>query len=141
MKSKYQPKSINSTLKENEESIKNLSKLSSNVSTNFTTTNNNQVITSKPSSESYFKVSDTSSQDSEIINKDNTWRIGIVCKKDAYFVILEILKCLERNGYEWKLVSCSYKIKCRKKNEEQASNNKNLNVLIQVFAVIFSDFN
>lgn len=69
--------------------------------------------------------------------KGEAWRVGILCKKDCYYVILEILKCLERMGYEWKLVSSSYKIKCRKKNEELTSNVKSLNILIQIFAVSF----
>ena len=48
--------------------------------------------------------------------------MGIICKKDAYFITQEILKCLEKNGYEWKIISSSYKIKCRKKKEENENN-------------------
>jgi 5'-AMP-activated protein kinase catalytic alpha subunit len=66
------------------------------------------------------------------------WRIGIICKKDCYYITTEILKCLERNGYEWKIISSSYKIKCRKKKEDSKDNNNKycLNVLIQIFSVI-----
>lgn len=67
---------------------------------------------------------------------EELWRVGVVCQKDCYYVFMEVLKRLERMGYEWKLVSSSYKIKCRKKNEE-SNNQKQLNILIQVFAVIF----
>lgn len=70
-----------------------------------------------------------------VTNKEENWRVGILCKKDCYYVILEILKCLERMGYEWKLVSSSYKIKTRKKNEDISSSGKSLNILIQVFGV------
>ena len=66
---------------------------------------------------------------------DELWRVGIICKKDPYFLAHEILKCLEKNGYEWKIISSSYKIKCRKKRSEgEIENNPNaLNVLIQIF--------
>ena len=57
------------------------------------------------------------------------------------------MKILEKNGYEWKIVSSSYKIKVRKKvldNEQEknelhfGNNNKqnSLNVLIQIFGDI-----
>ncbi len=80
---------------------------------------------------------------SKTINSDNfqneeMWRIGIICKKDCYYITTEILKCLERNGYEWKIISSSYKIKCRRKKIDQKDNSKiysNLNVLIQIFSV------
>ena len=72
-------------------------------------------------------------------NTDELWRVGIICKKDCYYITQEILKSLEKNGYEWKIVSSSYKIKCRKKRDENennsSENNKNaLNVLIQIFS-------
>ncbi len=69
---------------------------------------------------------------------ENMWRIGIICKKDCYYITTEILKCLERNGYEWKIISSSYKIKCRRKRMEQKDNSNsysNLIVLIQIFSV------
>lgn len=78
------------------------------------------------------------------LEKEEKWRVGIVCKKDCYFIVLEILKCLERMGYVWKLVSSSYKIKCKKKDEDEEGKNqgKSLNILIQIFGVrnlLFSD--
>lgn len=76
-------------------------------------------------------------------NGDELWRVGIICKKDCYFLTQEILKCLEKNGYEWKIISSSYKIKCRKKRDEndQQLQSGNLNVLIQIFSVsFFSNF-
>ena len=70
---------------------------------------------------------------------DELWRVGIICKKDCYFITQEILKCLEKNGYEWKIISSSYKIKCLKKRDENDQSQMqpqsgNLNVLIQIFS-------
>ena len=70
---------------------------------------------------------------------DELWRVGIICKKDCYFITQEILKCLEKNGYEWKIISSSYKIKGRKKRDENDQSQMqpqsgNLNVLIQIFS-------
>ena len=82
---------------------------------------------------------DTSISNSKINQKsgDELWRVGIICKKDAYFITQEILKCLEKNGYEWKIISSSYKIKCRKKRNESEKENPNaLNVLIQIFNTV-----
>ena len=81
---------------------------------------------------------------------DDLWRVGIICKKECYYLTQEILKILEKNGYEWKIISSSYKIKCRKKQNEDIKNNslnnsisntnasevKPLNVLIQIFGEI-----
>lgn len=75
------------------------------------------------------------------LEKNQNWRVGIVSKKDCYSILLEILKFLEISGYEWKLVSSSYKIKCRKKEEFNFKNTnkhcqtKVLNLLIQIFSV------
>ncbi len=79
--------------------------------------------------------------DEEIsLQSDEMWRIGMICKKDCYYITTEILKCLERNGYEWKIISSSYKIKCRRKRDNKENSNKysNLNVLIQIFNVSVS---
>ena len=57
------------------------------------------------------------------------------------------MKILEKNGYEWKIVSSSYKIKCRKKmpetelekneiNSGMLTKQNSLNVLIQIFGDI-----
>ena len=78
---------------------------------------------------------------------EELWRVGIICKKECYFLTQDILKILEKNGYEWKIVSSSYKIKVRKKvlDTEQEKgelhfgnpNKQNsLNVLIQIFGDI-----
>lgn len=75
-----------------------------------------------------------STEPNQHLDPNNSWRIGLVCKKDCYYIMLDILKCLEANGYEWKLVSSSYKLKCRKKNDENQGS-KSLNILIQVFSV------
>ena len=86
---------------------------------------------------------------SEMISKgkkgSELWRVGIICKKDCYQLTQEILKILQKNGYEWKIISSSYKIKCRKKQAEDIKNNslssnqsevKPLNVLIQIFGEV-----
>ena len=74
--------------------------------------------------------------------KEELWRVGIVCKKDCYALTTDILQILEKNGYEWKIISSSYKIKCRKKQNEDSKNfslnssspeNTPLNILIQIF--------
>ena len=83
----------------------------------------------------------------EIKKSEELWRVGIICKKECYYLTQDILKILEKNGYEWKIVSSSYKIKVRKKvieskkkkNELHFGNiNKqnSLNVLIQIFGDI-----
>ena len=98
------------------------------------------------------KNDDDSKQKSSDINEmkknEELWRVGIICKKDCYYLTQEILKILEKNGYEWKIVSSSYKIKCRKKvPESEQDKNEHpgmgmltkqnaLNVLIQIFGDI-----
>ncbi len=83
----------------------------------------------------------------EIKKSEELWRVGIICKKECYYLTQDILKILEKNGYEWKIVSSSYKIKCRKKvseieQEKNEINNgilnkqNSLNVLIQIFGDI-----
>ena len=83
----------------------------------------------------------------EIKKNEELWRVGIICKKECYYLTQDILKILEKNGYELKIVSSSYKIKVRKKvlDSEQEKNelhfgsqNKqnSLNVLIQIFGDI-----
>ena len=48
--------------------------------------------------------------------------MGIVCKKDCYGLSKDILSILDKNGYEWKIISSSYKIKYRKKQTEDTKN-------------------
>ena len=81
----------------------------------------------------------------EIRKNEELWRVGIICKKDCYQLTQEILKILKKNGYEWKIISSSYKIKCRKKQTDDMRNNsvssdqpevKPLNVLIQIFGEV-----
>ena len=78
----------------------------------------------------------------ELSKKDELWRVGIVCKKDCFALTNDILKILEKNGYEWKIISSSYKIKCRKKQNDDSKNfsinnslpeTSSLNILIQIF--------
>ena len=74
--------------------------------------------------------------------KGDLWRVGIVCKKECFALTTDILQILEKNGYEWKIISSSYKIKCRKKQSDDSKNvslnssspdNTPLNILIQIF--------
>ena len=67
------------------------------------------------------------SEINEIRKNEELWRVGIICKKDCYYLTQEILKILEKNGYEWKIVSSSYKIKCRKKVPESEQEKNELN--------------
>jgi len=77
------------------------------------------------------------------MQESNMWRIGLICQKDCFFILTEVLKSLQNNGYEWKIVSSSYKIKGRKKALLSNGNGikqdpKNvLNFLIQIFQVIY----
>ena len=78
--------------------------------------------------------------------KGEEWRVGIICKKECFYLTQEILKILEKNGYEWKIISSSYKIKCRKKqnNDDLKSSSINSNgpettpllILIQIFGEV-----
>ena len=58
----------------------------------------------------------------EKYNGDDLWRMGIICKKDCYGLSKDILSILDKNGYEWKIISSSYKIKYRKKQTEDTKN-------------------
>jgi hypothetical protein len=93
------------------------------------------------------KEKEKTEEGNELKRSEELWRVGIICKKECYFLTQDILKILEKNGYEWKIVSSSYKIKVRKKvldNEQEknelhfGNNNKqnSLNVLIQIFGDI-----
>ena len=53
------------------------------------------------------------------INTDKElWRVGVICKKDCFYLTQELLKILEKNGYEWKITSSSYRIKCRRRKPD-----------------------
>ena len=53
------------------------------------------------------------------INTDKElWRVGVICKKDCFFLTQELLKILEKIGFEWKIISSSYRIKCRRRKED-----------------------
>jgi len=84
---------------------------------------------------------DSYREDEELMESCGNWRIGLTCQKDCFFILTEVLKSLQNNGYEWKIVSSSYKIKGRKKALLSNGNGikqdpKNiLNFLIQIFSV------
>jgi len=65
------------------------------------------------------------------------WRVGVICKKDCFFLTEEIMKILLNKGYEWKIVSSSYKIKCRKRITKD-NKNAEINPLI-VEIIIYGD--
>ena len=84
---------------------------------------------------------DKKNDESKDKNGDDLWRVGIICKKECYNLTLELLHILENKGFEWKLISSSYKIKCRKKKIDENKINDNpdipqLNVLIQIFGEV-----
>ena len=88
------------------------------------------------------KKKENKDNNDKILKKEDLWRVGIVCKKECFALTQEILKILEKNGYEWKIISSSYKIKCRKKQGDDSKNLSNsstlpesspLNILIQIF--------
>ena len=55
------------------------------------------------------------------------WRVGVICNKDCFYLTEEILKILLKKGYEWKIVSSSYRIKCRKKIDNNDENKIEVN--------------
>ena len=62
---------------------------------------------------------------------------------EAYDLTIEILKFLQNNGFAWKILSSSYKIKCKKQTDinledlidEKEPKSEPLNILIQIFSV------
>ena len=70
----------------------------------------------------------------------NDWKIGITCQKECFFIMTEILKSLQINNFEWKIISSSYKIRARKINDKNLNTNKTnqkqeINLMIQIFSV------
>ena len=60
-----------------------------------------------------------------IMNNDKElWRVGVICKKDCFYLTQDILSILEKNGYEWKITSSSYRIKCRRRKIDTNKPNK-----------------
>jgi hypothetical protein len=53
-----------------------------------------------------------------INNDKELWRVGVICKKDCFFLTQELLKILEKKGFEWKITSSSYRIKVRRRKED-----------------------
>lgn len=87
-------------------------------------------------------INQRDNNNSSIYRDINYWSIGLTCKNDCYFILLQILRCLDNLGYEWKLISSSYKIKCRRKddyiniNENESISHQNyLNIFIQIFKI------
>ncbi len=58
-----------------------------------------------------------------INNDQELWRVGVICKKDCFFLTQELLKILEKKGFEWKITSSSYRIKVRRRKEDPAHPN------------------
>ena len=53
------------------------------------------------------------------------WRVGVICKKDCYELTQDILNILLQKGFEWKIISSSYSIKCKRRiTEENKINEK-----------------
>jgi hypothetical protein len=83
------------------------------------------------------KLSTTEGSNTNLNKNRDLWRVGVEVNKECFEITKEILEFLKNFGYEWKIVSNSYKIKCRKKrNDEELKLEKikgELNVLIQIF--------
>jgi hypothetical protein len=59
-----------------------------------------------------------------IIKDKELWRVGVICKKDCFYLTQDLLEILEKKGFEWKIISSSYRIKCRRrKTDSNLSNN------------------
>ena len=58
-----------------------------------------------------------------INNDQELWRVGIICKKDCFLLTQDLLKILEKKGFEWKITSSSYRIKVRRRKEDPAHPN------------------
>lgn len=57
-------------------------------------------------------------------NDKELWRVGVICKKDCFYLTQDLLQILEKKGFEWKIISSSYRIKCRRrKTDSNHSNN------------------
>ena len=69
-------------------------------------------------------ILETTENNLPLNNDKELWRVGVICKKDCFSLTEEILKILLQKGYEWKIVSGSYKIKCRKRITEENKNNE-----------------
>ena len=87
-------------------------------------------------------------ENEELVNKytdKELWRVGIICNKDCFSLTEEILKILLKKGYEWKIISSSYRIKCRKrkiegdKNDEKYSEINPLIVEIKIYGEVNPD--
>ncbi len=67
----------------------------------------------------------------------NDWRIGVLCQKDCFVILTEILKCLQNNYFRWKIVSSSYKIKAKKIFVEESNDSfeEILCIMIHIFSV------
>ena len=72
------------------------------------------------------KIIEQSDSSLPVVNMNNDkelWRVGVICKKDCFFLTQELLKILEKNGYEWKITSSSYRIKCRRRKVDPEHQN------------------
>ena len=77
-------------------------------------------------------ISEQSDKNLPLNNDKELWRVGVICKKDCFYLTQELLKILEKNGYEWKITSSSYRIKCRRRkpDPEHPNNFSKTNPLI-----------
>ena len=91
------------------------------------------------------EIIENENENEELVNKytdKELWRVGIICNKDCFSLTEEILKILLKKGYEWKIVSSSYRIKCRKrkiegdKNDEKYSEINPLIVEIKIYGEV-----
>lgn len=70
------------------------------------------------------KNEENNGENKPLLKDKELWRVGVICKKDCFELTEIILKILLKLGYEWKIVSSSYRIKCKRRKTEENKNNE-----------------
>ena len=71
------------------------------------------------------EINDNNKERKTVYKDKELWRVGVICKKDCYELTQDILNILLQKGFEWKIISSSYSIKCKRRiTEENKINEK-----------------
>ena len=71
------------------------------------------------------EINDNNEERKTVYKDKELWRVGVICKKDCYELTQDILNILLQKGFEWKIISSSYSIKCKRRiTEENKINEK-----------------
>ena len=71
------------------------------------------------------EINDNNEKRKTVYKDKELWRVGVICKKDCYELTQDILNILLQKGFEWKIISSSYSIKCKRRiTEENKINEK-----------------